>query len=66
MNNRSPIETIMTELEMNKTIITDTTNMIVNDMLLTNYEMDCIEIINQAGHQINILLRELRSELLGI
>lgn len=66
MNNRSPIETIMTELEMNKAIITDMTNIIVNGMLLPKYEMDCMEVIKQAEHQISILLIELRSELLGI
>lgn len=56
----------MTELEMNKTIITDMTNMIVNGMLLPNYEMDCMEVIKQTEHQISILLRELKSELNGI
>lgn len=66
MNNRSPIETIMTELEMNKTIISDMTNMIVNGMLLPNCEMDCIEVINQAEHQITMLLKELKLELGGI
>lgn len=58
----SNIEIIMMELEINKNIIVDMTNEIVNG-LMPNDTNEAIDVINQAEYQIGILIEQLKVEL---
>lgn len=58
----SNIEIIMMELEINKNIIVDMTNNIING-LMPNDTNEAIDVINQAEYQIGILIEQLKVEL---
>lgn len=58
----SNIEIILMELEINKNIIVDMTNNIING-LMPNDTNEAIDVINQAEYQIGILIEQLKVEL---